>query len=86
MKIIPETQLDQLKKGRIDVLSSVTGGEETKAALAVVDNVRFKETHYDRAGYGKLAFRCDFGATAFAAVRRALIQWRREVRWRLEEV
>ena len=73
VKIIPETQLDQLKKGRVDVLASVTGGEETKAALSVVDNVRFKETHYDRAGYGKLAFRCDFGPTQFAEVRRAVL-------------
>ena len=73
VKIIPETQLDQLKKGRVDVLASVTGGEETRAALALVDNVRFKETHYDRAGYGKLAFRCDFGPTQFAEVRRAVM-------------
>ncbi|MBQ8342500.1 MAG: hypothetical protein IJY21_00160, partial [Clostridia bacterium] len=73
VKIIPETQLDQLTKGRVDVLSGVTGGEETKAALSVVDNVRFKETHYDRAGYGKLAFRCDFGPTQFAEVRRAVM-------------
>lgn len=73
VKIIPETQLDQLKKGRVDVLSSVTGGENTKAALSVVDNVHFKETHYDRAGYGKLAFRCDFGPTQFANVRRAVM-------------
>lgn len=73
VKIIPETQLDQLKKGRVDVLASVTGGEETRAALAVVDNVKFKETHYDRAGYGKLAFRCDFGPTQFAEVRRAIL-------------
>ncbi len=73
VKIIAETQLDQLKKGRVDVLSSVTGGEETRAALAVVDGVKFKETHYDRAGYGKLAFRCDFGPTQFAEVRRAIL-------------
>ena len=73
VKIVAETQLDQLKKGRVDVLASITGGEETKAALAVVDNVRFKETHYDRAGYGKLAFRCDFGAAQFAEVRRAVM-------------
>ncbi|MBR2329753.1 MAG: hypothetical protein IKA40_00750 [Clostridia bacterium] len=73
VKIVPETQLDQLKKGRVDVLSSVTGGEETKAALSIVDNVKFKETHYDRAGYGKLAFRCDFGPTQFAHVRRAVM-------------
>ena len=73
VKIIAETQLDQLKKGRVDVLAGVTGGEETRAALAVVDGVKFKETHYDRAGYGKLAFRCDFGPTQFAEVRRAVM-------------
>ena len=73
VKIISETQLDQLKKGRVDVLSSITGGEATKAALAIVDNLSFKETHYDRAGYGKLAFRCDFGPTQFKEVRRAVM-------------
>ncbi len=73
VKIVAETQLDQLRKGRVDVLSSITGGEETRAALALVDGVNFKETHYDRAGYGKLAFRCDFGPTQFASVRRAVM-------------
>ena len=73
VKIVSETQLDQLKKGRVDVLAGVTGGEETKAALSIVDGVKFKETHYDRAGYGKLAFRCDFGPTQFAEVRRAVM-------------
>ncbi len=73
VKIIGETQLDQLKTGRVDVLASITGGEETKAALALVDGKSFKETHYDRAGYGKLAFRCDFGPTQFACVRRAVM-------------
>ncbi len=73
VKIIGETQLDQLTKGRVDVLAGITGGEETRAALAVVDNVKFKENHYDRAGYGKLAFRCDFGATQFSEVRRAVM-------------
>ena len=73
VKIIPETQLDQLKKGRVDVLATVTGGEDTRAALALVDGVHFKENHYDRAGYGKLAFRCDFGPTQFAEVRRAVM-------------
>ena len=73
VKIVGETQLDQLKKGQVDVLASITGGEETKAALAVVDGVKFKETHYDRAGYGKLAFRCDFGSTQFEEVRRAVM-------------
>ena len=71
--IVAETQLDQLKKGRVDVLGGVTGGEETKAVLAIVDGVKFKETHYDRAGYGKLAFRCDFSPTQFEQVRRAMM-------------
>ena len=43
VKIVTETQLDQLKQGRVDVLASVTGGEETKAALSIVDGVKFKE-------------------------------------------
>ncbi len=73
VKIIGETQLDQLKKGRVDVLAGITGGAETRAALAIVDNEQFKETHYDRAGYGKLAFRCDFGSTQFSEVRRAVM-------------
>ena len=73
VKIVPQTQIDQLQQGRVDILSSITGGEETRSALAVVDGVRFKETHYDRAGYGKLAFRCDFGPTQFEEVRRAVL-------------
>ena len=73
IRVVAETQLDQLKKGRVDVLASVTGGEQTKAALAMVDGVRFKETHYDRAGYGKLAFRCDFSPTQFKEVRCAVM-------------
>lgn len=73
VKIVPETQLDQLKQGRVDVLAGVTGGEDTKAALSIVDGSRFKEMHYDRAGYGKLAFRCDFGPTQFVEVRRAVM-------------
>ncbi len=73
VKIVAETQTDQLKQGRIDVLSSVTGGEETRAVLSLVDGDAFKETHYDRAGYGKLAFRCDFGPTQFKGVRRAVM-------------
>lgn len=73
--VVAETQLDQLKKGRVDVLSGITGGAETKAALALVADpaYKFRETHYDRAGYGKLAFRCDFSPTQFAEVRRAVM-------------
>lgn len=71
-KIVSETQLDQLKKGEIDVLASVTGGDDTKAALAVVDGTNFNEVHYQRAGYGKIQFECDFGPTMFQSVRQAI--------------
>lgn len=72
VKIIEETQLEQLQNGVVDVLSAVTGGEATKAALAIVDGEKFAEGHYQRAGYGKLEFECDFGPTMFPEVRQAL--------------
>jgi len=73
-KIVQETQLDQFKTGQIDILSGITGGDDTKAALAVVDESegKFDEVHYQRAGYGKLQFECDFGPTMFASVRKAV--------------
>lgn len=71
---VSETQLDSLKKGQVDVIAGITGGEETRAALALVASSQgtVKETHYDRAGYGKLAFRCDFGPTGMSEVRQAI--------------
>lgn len=73
-KIVEETQLDQFKNGEIDVLSAVTGGELTKSALQAVEESegKFVETHYQRAGYGKIQFDCDFGPTMFAEVRQAI--------------
>ncbi len=75
VKIVSETQMDQFKTGKVDVLAGITGGNETKAALAVVEKApdKYKETHYDRAGYGKLGFRCDFGPTNFKEVRQAIM-------------
>ena len=73
-KIVSETQLDQFTTGQLDVLSGITGGDDTKAALAAVDGSegKFAEVHYQRAGYGKLQFDCDFGPTMFAPVRQAV--------------
>ncbi len=73
-KIVQDTQLDQFTTGQVDILSGITGGADTKAALAAVDgsNGKFAETHYQRAGYGKVQFECDFGPTMFAAVRQAV--------------
>ncbi len=75
VKLVDETQMDMFKQGQVDVIAGITGGDATKAALKIVnDNPdKYKETHYDRAGYGKLGFRCDFGSTSFASVRRAIM-------------
>ena len=75
VKIVSETQMDQFKSGQVDCLAGITGGDETKAALAVVEAEpeKYAETHYDRAGYGKLAFRCDLGPTAMVEVRQAIM-------------
>lgn len=72
VKIVEETQLDKLKTGGVDVLSGITGGDATKEALAIVDGESFAETHYQRAGYGKIQFDCDFGPTMFQEVRQAV--------------
>ena len=75
VKIVEDTQTDKFKKGEIDILAGITGGDATKAALKLVqsDPTKYAETHYDRAGYGKLGFRCDFGPTMFASVRQAIM-------------
>ena len=75
VKVIEETQMDQFTKGEVDIIAGITGGDETKAALKVVEDGagKYAETHYDRAGYGKLGFRCDYGPTMFASVRQAII-------------
>ena len=75
IKVISETQMDQFKNGEVDVIAGITGGDDTKAALQLVEEnpTKYAETHYDRAGYGKLGFRCDYGPTMFQAVRQAII-------------
>ncbi len=72
--VVSETQVAQLKAGQVDVIEGITGGDETNQALAVVtENPNgFKENHYDRAGYGKIQFDCDFGPTMFKEVRQAI--------------
>lgn len=72
VKLSQETQLEALTTGGTDILGGVTGGNDTTAALAVVDGENFVETHYQRAGYGKIEFDCDFGPTMFQEVRQAV--------------
>ncbi len=73
-KVIPATQLEDLKSGGVDVLPGITGGSSTDEAVALADAQpdKYVYTHYSRAGYGKLAFRCDFGPSQFVEVRQAV--------------
>ena len=75
IKLVDETQLDMFKKGQVDIVAEITGGDTTKAALKIVSENpdKYAETHYDRAGYGKLGFRCDFGPTGMTEVRQAIM-------------
>ena len=73
-KIVQDTQLDDFVAGGLDVLANVTGGDQTNEAIKLADESdgKYVYTHYSRAGYGKLGFRCDYGPTQFTEVRRAI--------------
>ncbi len=75
IKVETETQMDKFKNGEVDIIAGITGATETQAALALVssDPTKYAETHYDRAGYGKIGFRADFGTTSFVEVRQAVM-------------
>jgi len=73
VQIQSATQIDKLARGEIDLLSGITGAEDTRAVIALLsEGDRFSANTYDRAGYGKLGFRSDFGPTEDGAVRRAI--------------
>ncbi len=75
VKMVSETQTDMFKTGQIDVLAGITGATDTQAALALVTESpdKYAETHYDRAGYGKIGFRADLGPTGMTEVRQAIM-------------
>ena len=67
------TAIDSLKTGAIDLLDTLTDGNlEINPALDLVDAGGYTYVDYERNGYGKLQFACDFGPTQFTAVRQAV--------------
>lgn len=74
VKIVSATQLASFKSGDLDFIAGITGGADTDDAKKYADDNPTKAAyvHYGRAGYGKLAFRNDYGATQFEEVRQAL--------------
>jgi peptide/nickel transport system substrate-binding protein len=71
-KVTTETALDELQTGSVDILNAMASGDEINAGLDLVDAGGFSYTSYDRNGYGKLSFVCDFGPTQFVEVRQAI--------------
>lgn len=66
------TQFDALKTGAIDVLDSLSDGTEVNTALDMVAQGGYETVSFERNGYGKIQFQCDFGPTQFQAVRHAV--------------
>ncbi len=70
--VTPATEMDELKAGTVDLLPGVSGGEEIDSGLDIVDSLKADYTKYERSGYGKIEFACEFGPTQFKEVRQAV--------------
>lgn len=71
-KVVKATKFDMLKTGEVDLISQITDGDEVKTALDIVEKGEHGSVSYDRNGYGRLAFCCDFGPTQFVQIRKAI--------------
>ena len=73
-KVNDDTVMDLLATGQIDMYENITDGDKINAALDLIDNgtIDASYSRYDRAGYGKIVFMCDFGPTQFTEVRQAI--------------
>lgn len=71
-KVEDATQFDALTTGGVNLLNGLTGGDVVNKALDIEKQGGFKTITYDRAGFGKLMFQCDFGPTQFKNVRHAV--------------
>ena len=72
VKSVTETEFDALKTGSIDLLNQLSDGNEINTALDLVEEGGYEVSAFERSGYGKLTFQCDFGPTQFEAVRHAV--------------
>ena len=74
------TWADALKTGAFNFYDTITDGEQVNQAMDIIEDEEnkaklgygFGYTQFDRPGYGKLMFQCDFGPTQFIAVRHAI--------------
>ena len=76
------TWADALKTGAFNFYDTITDGEQVNTAMDIIEDDENKEklgygfdyVQFDRPGYGKIMFQCDFGPTQFEAVRHAVAQ------------
>lgn len=66
------TEMDELSTGSVDLLTTISGGDEINAGLDLVDQGKADYNTYLRNGFGKIVFTCDIGPTQFVAVRQAI--------------
>ena len=66
------TWADAIKTGAFYFYDTITDGAQINTALDIIEEGGFDYVQFDRAGYGKLMFQCDFGPTQFTAVRQAI--------------
>lgn len=73
VKAEQDTIMDMLSTGQVEMYADITDGKEVNAALDLIDNgLNSSYVKFDRAGYGKIQFVCDFGPTQFKEVRQAV--------------
>ena len=72
MKAESATWNDAIKTGAFNFYDTLTDGNEINQAMDIVEAGGFKYVQFDRPGYGKIMFQCDFGPTQFKAVRHAV--------------
>lgn len=72
VKAETETEFDALKTGEINLLDTLSDGTEINTALDLCEGGEYSYITFDRPGYGKLMFQCDFGPTQFIEVRQAV--------------
>ena len=68
----PQTQMDELATGGVDILLHLGEGTQINSGMDLVDKGGHNYLHYPRNGYGKLVFVCDRGPTQFVEVRHAI--------------
>ena len=66
------TWADAIKTGAFNFYDTITDGSQINTAMDIIAEGGFDYVQFDRAGYGKLMFQCDFGPTQFVAVRHAV--------------